>query len=77
MATRQQIVDFLNKLLNQPGYRAQVQNDPVGTLTAAGFTVTAADIPAGGIVFPSDALIQADVNSLAEQIELFHNHYRR
>ena len=73
MATRQQIVDFLTNLLNVPGYRGQVEADPLGELTAAGFSVTPQDVPPGSVL-PSDGDIQNNLNGLADQIESNFRH---
>jgi hypothetical protein len=48
--------DFLTRILNEPGFRAQVQKDPVKALTSMG--VKPSDVPAS-VSLPSDEEIRA------------------
>ena len=48
--------DFLDRMLNEPGFRAKVQKDPVKTLTSMGLKPS--DVPAS-VSLPSDEEIRA------------------
>ena len=78
MANRQQIRAFLYRVAAEAAYRAQVQTEPLSTLTAAGFTVTEQDIPEGGISLPTNAQIDAILSSLdstTEKVETIFWHF--
>jgi hypothetical protein len=50
--------DFLSRILNEPGFRAQVQKDPVKALTSLGVAVKPSDVPTPASL-PSDEEIRA------------------
>ena len=50
--------DFLTRILNEPGFRAHVQKDPLGAISSVGGTATAAGLPKQ-IRLPSDEEIRA------------------
>ena len=50
--------DFLTRILNEPGYRAQVQKDPVKILTSLGVKVKSGDVSTPASL-PSDEEIRA------------------
>ena len=69
MVDNQQIRAFLYRVATDSAYRAQLERDPVGTLTELGFTVGPDDVPAGGIHLPSNEEILAKLEELTDQLQ--------
>ena len=51
---KEQIRAFIYRIATEPGYRAQLEQDPVGTFAEWGITVDHSELPAGGIHLPSN-----------------------
>lgn len=65
---KQSILELLYKIATDPDFRDQLIADPVGVMGAAGITITANDIPPGGITLPSNAEILRNLEAWAEEI---------
>ena len=65
---KQAILDLLYKIATDPDFRNQLIADPIGVMGAAGITITANDIPSGGITLPASDEILRNLDAWAEEI---------
>lgn len=69
MSKQQQARAFLQKVATDPGFRNALENDPIGTLAAHGFAVSASQLPPEGIKLPSNEAILKNLDHLSDRME--------
>jgi hypothetical protein len=76
MTDTEKIRNFLQRVATEVAYRTQLENDPIGTLTAAGFDAKDAkgDLPSGAIKLPSNEDILKNLDGLTAGTESKHWH---